>query len=80
MDCIFMDFGLEKRLLGGTSAWTKIEKTNRVGGEGLLNHYTVNRCCFQLFVLITVHKLDNEICLVEYRSDKRSLFIKASDS
>lgn len=77
MNCIFMDF--EKRLLGGTSAWTKIEKTDRGGGEGvpdrrgLLNHYTVNRCCFQLYSIRTVYKLDdNEICLVQYPSDKRS--------
>lgn len=72
MDCIFMDFGLEKRLLG--RAWTKIEKRIE-WGRGLLNHYTVNRC-FQLFVSITGHKLDSEIYLVEYLSDKRSFFIK----
>lgn len=79
MDCIFMDF--EKRLLGGTSAWTKIEKTDRGGGEGvldrrgLLNHYTVN-CCFQLYSITSSTTTRS----VSFNIHPISVLIKVSDS
>lgn len=71
MDCIFMDFGLEKRLLGGLGRKSKNESSGGGVCSTIIPLTVVFNYSFRLG-----HKLDSEIYLVEYLSDKRSLFIK----